>query len=543
MSTTAEKIESNAMSPVADDAETPNGAARPHFHDTSPELLFVTLGIASLIAVQFVIVGATSLLGRWFWLDELFTVWLVESPTMSEMLSHLRSGFDGSTPTYPLLIRFWHMAGATTETTYRLFPLGCMVLTLVGAYALLRLAVDRLAALGGVLFLWCNVGFINFSVELRPYSLWTAAITWYAYLLATSRRRPSTARACLLGATSVLACTIHHLGPLAWALVTFGDWLFHRSAGTLRKPALVAIVSGPALTIVTVIAFLLPQRSSHGVTWIPPLSLPVVLAFLKASYFHYSLPAWLVVLGTIVARFAALRGRSSRTATNQAIEWSGLAGAFCLAFLAPTIIVASYVLQPLLVARYGLVSALATGLLVGVLLSTTSRWWKIVCCLWLVLLSSWELRRYADYCASRDRYWQELASRIEETPTDHPVVFSGQHALYPICQKHSALRDRCFQLDIDDRRRIPRLSRFMIQHGRIIERLHEWPRNLELEKLIENDEFYVVHRASRASPNQSSLHARFPGFEVESLTPLLHRLRRAADSSEGAADRQREPVP
>src|SRR4051794_21359055 len=148
------------------------------------EIGIVTAALAALLTLQLVLTDSLSLFRSHFWLDELFTFAIVSDPQLPHAMQALAGGVDTNPPCFHLLLRaFCGLVGGEPETAFRAFALLSMSLALVGIYLILREVFPPLAALAGVLAVWCHPLILRHAFEARSYGPLLAALVWYTYLL------------------------------------------------------------------------------------------------------------------------------------------------------------------------------------------------------------------------------------------------------------------------------------------------------------------------------------------------------------------------
>src|SRR5262249_22718262 len=183
-----------------------------------------------------------------FGLDELLTAIVVSDPDMSHALDALAHGATAiDPPGFSLSLRaFDAVVPGPPEVTYRCFMLLATLLALLGIYVNLRQRFSPLICGVSLLSMWCSPLFVNYAFEARPYSLWLAALTWFAFFLGRCRDNPR--RIDLQGGlafTAILLGTVHYFGILTEALVVAGEFLGRRGLPRVRWPCLLAVGLGP----------------------------------------------------------------------------------------------------------------------------------------------------------------------------------------------------------------------------------------------------------------------------------------------------------
>lgn len=104
------------------------------------------------------------------WRDEGYTYFDISAPTLHEMLSHIIVS-ETNPPLFFLLLRFWANLLGFGEIALKTFPLLWSVGSLLVTYLLARACSSRITALTALLLASTSYMAINFSTEVRPYSM------------------------------------------------------------------------------------------------------------------------------------------------------------------------------------------------------------------------------------------------------------------------------------------------------------------------------------------------------------------------------------
>ncbi|MDH3716526.1 MAG: glycosyltransferase family 39 protein, partial [Planctomycetota bacterium] len=245
------------------------------------EFFLVVSLLALTMGVQLYATGATSLISRKFWLDEIFTNTLLSDRDFRHALRALKNGApDHHPPTYYLLARGL-FADDVNEARLRFLSLGVVLLALAGTYVLLRSICSPYAAMAAVLALWCHPLIIEYAFEARPYGLWLAASVWLAVFINQVQRQPAQWYShVMLAVTAAVLCTVHYFGIVALLCVVCGHIVFRKVPWHKGWWRLSALLAGP-LALAACSPFLLEQRSALTVpTWVPPPSAAYLVTFI-----------------------------------------------------------------------------------------------------------------------------------------------------------------------------------------------------------------------------------------------------------------------
>jgi hypothetical protein len=402
---------------------------------TRREAFCAALALAVLIVLQLFITQSFSLFSRNFWLDEIFTYTIVSDPDLSHALQAVANGVETNPPTLHLLLKVFTAPFGGTEAAFRLFALTSMAAGLLGLYLVLRDVFSPLAAMAGVLAVWCHPLITHHAFEARFYGPWLALVVWFTACLALALRRPDQKWLALpLGVLSILVCTIHYFGIITIGLVAIPQLWIHRRQSRLSPAILTAILSGP-IVLAGCIPLLFMQRSALTVaTWVDPIS------------------ARGAVLGLLPLLVAAclyvLRGWLARRLPENG-DPKAIVGLLGLLLLLPALTVFSLAVQPAMVARYALPSLLVVGILVAFLVQQLPRHLGMAICAVLLIISGYHLHELAGLYREEDRRMDRLIAAIREETGDAAVGFEFQHLLYVVHHYAPDLRGRCFFIDFE----------------------------------------------------------------------------------------------
>jgi hypothetical protein len=528
----------------------------------------VTAALAVLIGLQLLLTDSLYLFRRDFWADELHTAAIVADPDLVHSMRSLASCVDGSPPTLHLSLRaFTRLVGTSAEVSHRLFALLSVLVALVGLYACLRRCFSRMASFTAVLAIWAYPVVLHHAFEGRFYGPWLAAIVWYAYFLARSRDATSRLGSNLgVAITAVLVCTYHYLGIFSLVLVTGFELLFHRPSRATRWNGLVAAALGPVVLLACTPIYLGQKAGLTVASWAEPadsFNVPAFLAGLFTPRDQAPAVAWAVPVGVMVvawlsAALRVVRDKSDAVAPPPrdwlsdtlrvvlarveavapgARDLSALAGLTGLIALPVVLIAFSYLVQPTLEDRYGMVTVAAFAPAVAFVVAQMNRPWAVILSVFFVVVSGSTLYRECDNYRSRDEGTRGLIAALEKRTGSNPVGFESIHELFVVCRyAPREVAERCFFLDfeeheigyvddspseigyIDDSRVHTRdlARRFAESYGR--PGLIRWSnfKYLPRRYLVADLEFYKGHYADPTLP--------YPGFVLHTVDDPLFEL-------------------
>ena len=231
------------------------------------ELPVAAAAFALLILLRLALTGGFAMFGRDLWQDEVYTNLLAADPSLAHSMIALLHGSDTQGPTFYLCCRFFgKLLGGVSPVTLRLMACLSVWSAVVGVYAVLRLAVDRISAIFGALIFRCHPAVMTAAFDAQAYGPQLAAAVWLCWALATPNR--SWIRTTMLGVCSVLLCSLHYFGLAAWFAAVAGYWMIHRKDRALRLPDWCALMAGP-LALAACLPFVHGHYLALGnTTWI-----------------------------------------------------------------------------------------------------------------------------------------------------------------------------------------------------------------------------------------------------------------------------------
>ena len=497
---------------------------------TFREGLMVFVGLLGLIALQIAATDSSYLLHKYFWSDELCTYTLLTDPSFTHAAKALQGAVDINPPgLHILLLAHSTIAGSTSEVAMRSFALLSMIVALVGFYVVLRGAYGVLVALATILAVWSHPLILDHAFEVRYYAPWLAAAVWFCYLLGRARSKPlGPTGTALLAVSSFFLCTIHYFGIVTLLIIVACEWLWSRGRPRFAIRDIAAMAVGPLALAVSAVLLLPHQRAVTTVTtWVPAPSAAGIAEMGITLFLPLHLGA--VIL---VAWFSRLTSRGlgpAETAPVLPTVTPALVGLTSLVLFVPALIVFSFLVQSVLVGRYGLVAIAAIAPAVAHVLGRIAKGWALVLIAFLIAASSYELHQRGVRAWGIDQDRRALIEAIRSHP-DGPVVFEAPHQLYVVWHYAEDLRNRVFLLDFEPAELGNNVAVFRIWSrdlARQFVKFYGAPALLPWDEVRRAERVYIVphHLTYNREPNP---HERYPQFVMAPVQGQLHQLVRAS---------------
>ena len=491
------------------------------------EATAVAAGLCALAALQLAATDASYLLHKFFWLDELGTLALVSDPSPLHALEALRANVDSNPPGLHLLLAgYLRMVGSTSEFALRSFALVSVIVALVGIYGILRTTYGVLVSVVGVLAVWSHRLILDHAFEVRYYGPWLAAAVWFCFLLGRAGskglRLPGLV---LLAISAFFLCSIHYFGIITLAIIVAAIWLWEEGRRPYTWATLSAIAIGPLATAASVV-FLLPSQQAvmSVTTWIPDPTLPEVVDFGKVVLLPVHIGAVAILAWpsrlTNAGRAAAAAAPLSPTPS--------LVGLTSLGLLVPVVIAFSFLAQPVLNSRYGLVAVAALAPVAAYVARRMSTRWLVAVIAFLLASSTFELQQRAGSALLSDGNRQELIDDIRSHAKDGRVVFEAPHQLFIVWHYAPDLRDRVSLLDFENGE-LDGVSPFRIwtrDWSRQFAKFYGWPALVSWKELRTESSVYLVPH-DQAYVSEPEPGERYPLFSMIPVRGQLHRLIRS----------------
>ncbi|GHB96462.1 hypothetical protein GCM10007047_10410 [Cerasicoccus arenae] len=256
------------------------------------ELLVTVLAIA--LAVLLIIAAASVAYGAplwhiWskeFWLDELYTYFMVLGYPGKTLIEALSQGGDYNPPALYMALKGWSSFFGVSESAFRAFSSACVFIGLVSVYYMLGSRFSRLVCFVTTVGFWATTGgqLIVHSFEARFYGPWFAGVAVLCLLLV----RPAHSRVgrglryVLIALVSVWICSVHYFGVISLGLIGASHVLLDfRTKDRWRDVA--ALLPG-VLALAVFIPLYQSQRSLFAdapATWIADPTFAASVQFLR----------------------------------------------------------------------------------------------------------------------------------------------------------------------------------------------------------------------------------------------------------------------
>jgi hypothetical protein len=497
---------------------------------SSRELIAAFAGLLGLVVLQIAATDSFYLLHKYLWSDELCTYALLTDPSLTHAARAMRGSVDINPPgLHILLLAYLKIANSTSELALRSFALLSMVVGLTGLYAVLRGTYGVLIAVAATLAVWSHPLILDHAFEVRYYGPWLAAAVWFSYFLGQARAHTlGRAGVVMLAVTSFFLCTIHYFGIVTLVIIAGCEWLWRRGRPAYARAHLAAMAVGP-LALVAAVVFLLPsQRAATTVsTWVPAPTVGEIAEFLTTLFLPLHLGAVILVawLSRLTAGEPAQDGRSAVLASGT----SAVVGLTSLLLFAPALIGFSFVVQSVLVGRYGLPAIAALAPAVAYSLARVTRGWAMLLVAFLIAGSSYELHQRNVRAVGIDAERRQLIETIRTQSGGQPVVFEAPHQLYVVWHYAPDLRKRVFLLDFEPAELGDNVSTFRIwtrDLARQFVKFYDAPAFMPWEQARRADRVYIVphHLTYIREPAAGE---RYPQFVMTRVQGQLHQLVRA----------------
>ena len=184
----------------------------------------LTVAIAGLLLMGVEVLGSKPriLFERYFFVDEMWALFLESDPSIWHSLVTLKHSADQTPPLYHVLVRaFWHLWGGSPEEAFRVLSFLTIWLVLVLTYTILRRSFAILPSLVAVLALWSYRPIVMYAFFARPYALLLASTA--GFCLIYGEERTDGLWAALTAVAAALVCSSHYLGIVGLASIVFVD--------------------------------------------------------------------------------------------------------------------------------------------------------------------------------------------------------------------------------------------------------------------------------------------------------------------------------
>ncbi len=389
--------------------------------------------------------------------------------------------------------------------------MGSTLIALVGIYYLLRGSFNVVESAAGVLTVWATPLIVYHAFQARFYAPWFASVVCFTALLRweqTDGRK--LLKRILLAFTSILACTLHVLGLPAVALIVFADFIFNSRPIRARLVSLFPTLAGP-VAVVLFLPLLREQRHSFAIaSWL--VGNPIRLLYSTFSDLLPGLPLAVIVLGLWAT--AWLRRTRPTAPANREIALAPVAGISSLMLFPFVLQVISLLTQPVLLARYAIVSTAAIAPAAAYAASNMRRSIAILLCFILPLETGAELvRRVREANGNRDEV-NSLIATVRAEPTI-PALFESRHQLFPVTWADRDLADRCFYVDFQPgpNQLDPIVEGSERDVAKKFERVFGWPHVMAWEHVVSLPRFILIS----LDDDTDRISKRFAGYSIRQI--------------------------
>jgi hypothetical protein len=488
------------------------------------EIVFVFLTTSVLVVFQIWASGSSSLLTRYFWLDEIYTHTLVSDPSLAHAMKSLARGVETHPPGYYLLMRgLTALVGNSNEGTLRALALLFMLVALTGIYACLRLTFSGAASLASIVILWAHPLVISESFNARFYGPWLAALAWFSYGVSRSRHtRLRIAANLILALLAMLVCTLHYFGIVSLLLVIVGELWARRKLVEERWRGLPASAAGVLVGLAACLTFIMGQKAAMTVpSWLPATNLHAVGAFLDEVLFQGSIAFLAVAAWLATLRLALGTGQQERNLVEgDPTLQTGLSATLLLPF---ALILFSYLVQTVLVPRYSLPAVAGLAVVSSFLCSRLPPLWIVVFCGLLMPMSTWRIQDLAQAGRQEDAHVDYLINALRQDTDKEPVMFESPADLYVVGRYAPDLAARVYLIDFEageiGNSSPNRL--FMRDLARNYEACYRWPPSRPWRELKDLPHFFLVPHLFAEAEAKGSKATEYPGFKIQRVDRFI----------------------
>ncbi len=483
-----------------------------------------------------------ALLSKPLWLDEYHTYLLATRQGLSDSLRSLAMGADFNPPALHLLYRALDaIGGGLTPFSMRFVSFLCVWLALTFALAIVRRHLATSAAFGAACALWAHPLAITYAFDARFYGPWlllSVLLVWATGVdraAAVSRRRDIA-----VAVSAVGVCTIHYFGVFVWAILAVAvvvSSLRDRKTAAAILRSVAPMLCGPLALLACVPFYLGQRRALSTATWVAPVSMEQLVAFL-ADYFWWMGLFVPLVVWTIVRLVQQRKGQ--RTVVARLSTWDrDLQALVALAAVPLILVVFSVAVQPSLVRRYAIPGLLAWVPVAALLLADVPRVVRTLVLAGHVALAVALVRGQVEgthrataelvadagairaqgtgatvVCRTRQRAYA-LATLVDPA---HPLSTSVCH--FPVFDDATTPATAGLDAALAASVRMQTVERDV---ARVHARLYGFPHVAAVEALRQQTHFYLLDETD----TETFGHLWFPLFTIQRVAPRLFRLSRA----------------
>lgn len=233
---------------------------------------------------------------KFFWLDELFSFYLLSDPNFSHMMAALSDKINSAPPLYFILGWLWAKLFNSTELSLRLFSSLGICAAFVTVWITLRRIYNFWSASIGTLAAFCLSSVIlEQNAETRFYGLFIAVCALGLLQYEIINRQEKCSFAVLLFNTSIHGAIIltHIFGFLYSGAILFSLVIRDRYFSFFRPSVYLSIVLGWLLFIPWINSFQNQADAGKPHSWIP---IPNLIELINSFSFSQALAVLLVIL-------------------------------------------------------------------------------------------------------------------------------------------------------------------------------------------------------------------------------------------------------
>jgi hypothetical protein len=331
---------------------------------------YVFMGLLCVYVVVRGVVGAAS---RLFWFDELFTLTIAGQPSLHDMWTAIRSGFDSAPPLFYLVERVALGLSSNQQIALRLPSILAFPCTLICLFVYAKKRNGALlACVCALLFLATSV-FHTYLIEARAYSMVIACI---AFALICYQRMPGRGWTALFGLALLLAESLHYYALFAMIPFWIAEGVAVVQMRKARWPTWVALICG-LLPVAVLWPLLMTYKKSYGPNMFARPSFSAVRGYYGSFLLLTDNALGIAVAVVAVAAIAWSYFWAHEFGTRQSDERERDIGegSLLLGFLALPVIafVLASFLHGILLSRYVMAAAIALVLGIGTAASVIGR--------------------------------------------------------------------------------------------------------------------------------------------------------------------------
>lgn len=503
-------------------------------------------GLLAVMLTTLAASGGFALLSKPLWLDEYHTYLVATRQSLADSLRSLAMGADFNPPALHLLYRTVDtIGGGLTPFSMRFVSFLCVWLSLTVAFAIVRRHLASSAAFGAACALWAHPLAITYAFDARFYGPWLLVSALLVWATGVDRQAAvSYRRDIAMALSAVGVCTIHYFGVFVWAViavVVVVSGVSERKSRAAIWRFAAPMLSGPLALLACVPFYLGQRRALSTATWVAPVSMAQLVAFL-ADYVWWIGLFVPLVLWAIVRLVQQWRGERTIVARISTRD-RDLVALVALAAVPLIVVVFSVAVQPSLVRRYAIPGLLAWVPVAALILADVPRVVRTLVLAGHVALAVALVRGQV---AGVHRDVADVlsdASAIRAQGTGATVVCRTRQRAYALATladpAHPLGTSVCrFPVFADTTTpaaagldeslvALVRMQTVERDVARVHARLYGFPQLSAVEDLRQQAQFYLLDEADTEAFGR----LWFPSFTIRRVAPRLFRLSRVAQSA------------